>query len=131
MMSRSRNDRRSAIPHDVGQQTRTVIIPYFSSDDPAINVFVDFHGPELGQGIVWVRPDLSERLSIGKLILNRGPEHLDSVIKKIQDLKLIVLIQQLPNDKCPLIQGCMICSSKRRDFKLSPKPKGCRSAKTS
>lgn len=69
-------------------QPAEIVIPYFSAEDPVVNIFVDFHEPELGQGIFWVRPDVSGGWSIGKLILNRGPEHLDSIINKIRHLSL-------------------------------------------
>lgn len=67
----------------------TVVIPYFSTEDPAINVFVDFHEVDFSEGIFWVRPDAREGWSVGKLILNRGPEHLDAIIAKIRALKLV------------------------------------------
>jgi hypothetical protein len=67
----------------------TVVIPYFSPEDPAINVFVDFHEVDFSEGIFWVRPDALEGWSVDKLFLNRGPEHLDAIIAKIRALKLV------------------------------------------
>jgi hypothetical protein len=66
----------------------TVVIPYFSPEDPEIKVFVNFHEPDFSEGIFWVRPDAKGGWSVGKPILNRGPERLDSVIQKIRSLKL-------------------------------------------
>jgi hypothetical protein len=81
---------KAALSHMAAKsKPATVVIPYFSPEDPAINVFVNFHETDFSEGIFWVRPDADGRWSIGKLILNRGPEHLDSIIAKIRALKLV------------------------------------------
>jgi hypothetical protein len=67
----------------------TAVIPYFSPEDPVVNVFVNFHEPDFSEGIFWVRPDAKGGWAVGKLILNRGPEHLDSIIQKVRHLKLV------------------------------------------
>ena len=81
---------KAALSHmAANSKPATLVIPYFSPEDPAINVFVNFHETDFSEGIFWVRPDADGGWSIGKLILNRGPEHLDSLIAKIRAMKLV------------------------------------------
>jgi hypothetical protein len=67
----------------------TAVIPYFSPEDPVVKVFVNFAESDFSEGIFWVRPDSNREWSVGKLLLNRGPEHLDSIIQKVRQLKLV------------------------------------------
>jgi hypothetical protein len=70
-------------------KSATALIPYFSPEDPAVNVLVNFAEPDFSEGNFWVRPDANGGWSVGKLLLNRGPEHLDSIIQKVSQLKLV------------------------------------------
>ncbi|MBI2681135.1 MAG: hypothetical protein HYX25_09045 [Candidatus Solibacter usitatus] len=74
---------------EANSKSATVVIPYFSPEDPAINVVVNYQEPDFSDGIFWVRPDADGRWSISNLILNRGPQHLDSIIGKVRSLKLV------------------------------------------
>ena len=68
----------------------TVVIPYFSAGDPAINVLVNCHQRDFSEGVFWVTPNADGNgWSVGKLTLNRGSENLKPLIRKLVDVKLI------------------------------------------
>jgi hypothetical protein len=70
----------------------TVVIPYFSPEDPEIHVFVNFQATDSSDGIFWVKPAGDGGWLIPKLILNRGQEHLNSTITKIRAMKFIEFV---------------------------------------
>jgi hypothetical protein len=66
----------------------TIVVPYFSHDDPCILVYVDFHEPG-NDGVFWVVHDSGDGWSVSNFAYNSPKNGLGPVIRKIRALALV------------------------------------------